>query len=168
MQLVIYEVSLDHGRRELPKWKRNIPRSHIKTIIHIMQVPVVTALGLRIIGGLDMGSTTPSESQKGHRFTKIGIIIFLANYILLAILVVLTIKKMVLAHKEEKKIYFVIVTAIPLLRVRMLWSILATFSHNADFSITSGGKPWVNFSMAVVEEFIIVCMYTVVGFMVAH
>jgi hypothetical protein len=48
------------------------------------------------------------------------------------------------------------------LAVRLLWSILATFSNNSDFSLT-GGKPLIQLFMAIVEEFIIVCSYTFVG-----
>jgi hypothetical protein len=40
--------------------------------------------------------------------------------------------------------------------------LVAVFSHDKMFAI-EGGDPWINFGMVVVEEFLIVCKYTISG-----
>jgi hypothetical protein len=71
------------------------------------------------------------------------------------------------APRGEKRIYFAVLAAIPLLAVRILWSILAAFADNSTFSI-QGGKPLVQLSMAILEEFGIVVMYTLTGLTISN
>ena len=121
------------------------------------------ALILCIVGGTDEADTTNnSDISTGKKYTKIGIVIFLIIYLLLSALVVITMKDVGNAPRGEKRIYFAVLAALPLLAVRLLWSILAAFSDNSTFSI-QGGKPLVQLFMAILEEFIIVVMYTLAG-----
>jgi hypothetical protein len=121
------------------------------------------ALILCIVGGIDEADTgKPSDISTGKKYTKIGVIMFLIIYLLLSALVVITMKDVGNAPRGEKRIYFVVLAAIPLLGVRMLWSILAAFANDSTFSI-QGGKPLVQLFMAILEEFIIVVMYTLAG-----
>jgi hypothetical protein len=126
-------------------------------IIQLSRVPIVLGLVFCIIGGTDTG-----DVKKGTTFTKVGIVIFLVFYIVLAIIVTVTARDVSNVPRGEKRLYWVIVAAIPFLGVRLLWSLIAVFGHDKQFSITAG-DPWVNFGMAIVEEFIIVSMYTVLG-----
>jgi hypothetical protein len=71
------------------------------------------------------------------------------------------------APRGEKRIYFAVLAAIPLLAVRILWSILAAFADNSTFSI-QGGKPLVQLFMAILEEFGIVVMYTLTGLTISN
>mgnify|MGYP003662663261 FL=1 len=132
-----------------------------------MQLPTMIALTLCIIGGTDQADNSPSDVKTGKKYTKIGIIIFLFVYLLLSSLVVVTMKDIGNAMKDERRIYVAVVCALPFLAVRLLWSFLSAFSHNSDFSLTGSGKPLIQLFMAVLEEFIIVCMYTLAGLM-AH
>jgi hypothetical protein len=131
-------------------------------IIQLSQIPIVVGLVFCIIGGTDATSNNTSEAHKGKTFTKVGIVIFLLAYVLLDTLVALTVRDVNGAPRGEKRLYWAIVAAIPLLGIRLLWSLIAVFGHNTKFEIY-GGDPWINFGMAVVEEFVIVCMYTAVG-----
>ena len=131
-------------------------------IIQLAQPPIIIGLVFCIIGGTDAASTNASDAKKGPTFTKVGIVIFLVAYVLLAALLAITARDVENAPRGEKRLYWVVVAAIPFLGVRLLWSLLAVFGHDKEFSIT-GGNPWVQFGMAVVEEFVIVCMYTISG-----
>ena len=126
------------------------------------------ALILCIVGGIDEADTSkPSDVSMGKKDIKIGVIIFLIVYLLLSALVIITMKDVGNAPRGEKRIYFAVLAAIPLLGVRMLWSILAAFVNNSTFSI-QGGKPLVQLFMAILEEFIIVVMYTLAGLTTAY
>jgi vacuolar-type H+-ATPase subunit I/STV1 len=143
--------------------KRATATSRRSKIIQLAQIPIVLGLVLCIIGSTDAASlSNASDIHKGPTYTKVGVVIFLAGYILLIALVTITIGDVGEAPPGERRLYWVIVAAIPFLGVRLLWSLIAIFSHDSKFKIT-GGNEWINFGMAVVEEFIIVCMYTITG-----
>jgi hypothetical protein len=122
------------------------------------------ALILCVVGGIDESHTSSSDISSGRRDTKIGVMIFLVVYLILSALTVITMKDVGNAPLGEKRIYFAVLAAIPLLAVRLLWSILAAFSHNKSFDVT-GGKPLIQLFMAILEEFVIVCVYTLAGLM---
>jgi hypothetical protein len=67
------------------------------------------------------------------------------------------------APDGERRLYWVLVAAIPFLGVRLLWSLIAVFGKDQKFKLV-GGDPWINLGMAIIEEFIIVVMYTATGF----
>jgi hypothetical protein len=142
--------------------KRATANSRRSRIIQIAQLPTMIALILAIVGGIDESNDSASEIATGKKLTKVAIIIFLIIYILLVSLTIITMKDVGNAPRGEKRIYFAVIGAIPLLAVRLLWSILATFSNNADFSIFSG-KPLIQLFMATVEEFVIVVFFTIAG-----
>jgi type II secretory pathway component PulF len=123
---------------------------------------MMIALILCIVGGIDEVNTKPSEILTGKRYTKFGVIIFLAVYLLLSALIIITMKDVSNAPRGEKRIYFAFLAAIPLLGSRMLFSLLSAFSNSEAFSIR-GGKPLVQLFMAILEEFGVVVMYTLAG-----
>jgi hypothetical protein len=142
--------------------KRATAASRRSKIIQLAQIPIVLGLVLCIIGGTDAASKNASDMHKGPTYTKVGVVIFLAAYFLLIALLATTIRDVGEAPRGENRLYWVIVAAIPLLGVRLVYSLVAVFSHDKKFAI-EGGDPWINFGMAVVEEFLIVCMYTTSG-----
>jgi hypothetical protein len=69
------------------------------------------------------------------------------------------------ARREEKRVYIVVLIALPLIAVRLLWSILSVFGNNSAFSLNSP-KPLIQLFMATLEEFIVVICYTTVGLII--
>jgi hypothetical protein len=120
------------------------------------------ALILCIAGGIDVAN---NETSKGKNLTKVGIAIFFIIYVLLFALSVITMKDVGHAPREEKRVYSVVLIALPLIAVRLLWSILSAFSNKVDFSLNSP-KPLIQLFMATVEEFIVVVCYTTVGLII--
>jgi hypothetical protein len=142
--------------------KRATATSRRSRAIQIITLPTTIALILCIAGGIDEAGT---EVSKGKNLTKVGIAIFLIVYILLFALSVITMKDVGNAPREEKRIYIVILIALPLIAVRLLWSILSAFGHSSDFSLNSP-KPLIQFFMGTLEEFIVVVCYTTVGLII--
>lgn len=142
--------------------KRATASSRRSRIIQIAQLPTTIALVLCIAGGIDEVDSSASKIAHGRNLTKIGIIIFLVIYLILFALTTITMKDVGNAPRGEKRIYMVVVIALPFIAVRLLWSILSAFTHNSDFSIMSG-KPLVQLFMATLEEFIVVVFYTLAG-----
>lgn len=142
--------------------KRATANSRRSRIIQVAQLPTMVALILCIAGGTDEAG---SEVSEGKRLTKIGIAIFAVIYVLLFALIVVTMKDVGNAPREEKRIYIVVLIALPLIAVRLLWSILSAFGHSSDFSLNSP-KPLIQLFMATIEEFIVVVCYTTVGLII--
>jgi hypothetical protein len=142
--------------------KRATANSRRSRIIQISQLPATIALILCIAGGTDEAG---SEVSEGKKLFKIGIVIFLVIYVLLFALIVITMKDVGNAPREEKRIYMVILVALPLIAVRLLWSILSVFGHSSDFSLDSP-KPLIQLFMATIEEFIVVVFYVAVGLII--
>ncbi|KIN02310.1 hypothetical protein OIDMADRAFT_41432 [Oidiodendron maius Zn] len=141
---------------------RATANSRRSRVIQIAQLPIMIALILCIVGGTDESGSSASDIATGKRDTKIGVVIFLIIYLLLIALAIITMKDVGNAPKGEKRVYFAVLGALPLLGVRLLWSLLSSFSSNPSFSITSG-KPLVQFFMATLEEFVVVVFYTLAG-----
>jgi hypothetical protein len=142
--------------------KRATANSRRSRIIQIAQLPTMIALVLCIAGGTDEAG---SEDSEGEKLTKIGIAIFAVIYVLLFALSVITMNDVGNAPREEKRVYIMVLIALPLIAVRLLWSILSEFGHSSDFSLNSP-KPLIQLFMATIEEFIVVVCYTTVGLII--
>ncbi|MCJ1283119.1 hypothetical protein MMC26_002446 [Xylographa opegraphella] len=146
--------------------KRATAISRRSRIIQIAQLPTLIALILCIVGGTDRASSDISEYSTGQTYIKAGIAIFIVIYVVLFGLTVVTGADLGNAPRGEKRIYFAVVAALPLIAVRLLYSILADFTSISNFSLANP-DPWVQLFMAVIEECIVVLMYTLAGLTVA-
>ncbi|KUJ18921.1 uncharacterized protein LY89DRAFT_582774 [Mollisia scopiformis] len=142
--------------------KRATAHSRRSRVIQIAALPTMIALALAIIGGTDEADSDASDISNGKKYMKIAVIMFFCIYLLLCALTVITMTDVGNAPRGEKRIYIAVLAALPLLAVRLLYSILAAFVNNNDFSIF-GGKPLIQLFMAIIEEFVIVLFYTLVG-----
>lgn len=63
---------------------------------------------------------------------------------------------------SQKRLFLGIFIALPLIAVRLLYSLITDFGNNPKFSLIDGDAG-VQLGMATIEEFIVVCMYTILG-----
>lgn len=63
----------------------------------------------------------------------------------------------------EARLILAVGIALPLIAVRLLYSIIAEFGNNSDFSPV-GGSIGVSVGMSIVEEFLVVIVYVAVGY----
>lgn len=117
---------------------------------------------LAIIGGTRLSSSDASTQSSGEKFEKAGGLLFVAVFIALTGLCVLTFSSFSQLAWGEKRILLAIVASLPLLAVRLLYTILADFENNSTFSILDGNAT-VQLCMAVIEEFIITIFLLVAG-----
>lgn len=122
----------------------------------------MVALILCVTGGMDATDTNPSDRASGKSHTRIGVMIFFAIYLILGALSIITMKDFGRADQSEKRVFLAVLAALPLLAVRILYSILSAFSNNSVFSILDGNAV-VRLFMAIIEEFLIVLFYTIAG-----
>lgn len=63
---------------------------------------------------------------------------------------------------SERSIVYAVAAALPLISIRILFSALAVFLHDSKFNIARGSTG-IYVGMVVVEEVLVVVIYTIVG-----
>ena len=142
-----------------------VATSYRSRFLQLLQLPAVVALILAIVGGSDLTDKSPSARNTGEKLIKAALIIFLVIYVCLFLLVAKSTSEMDRLPPGEKRVLFALIVALPLLGVRLLFSILEYFSTISTFSPTRGNVV-VRALMATLEETIIVIGYTSAGILV--
>lgn len=139
--------------------------SYRSRFLQILQLPAAIALIVCIVGGSDLTDSSVSEQSTGKKLIKAGLIIFLIIYICLFILIAKSASELNSLPASEKRVLLALVVALPLLGVRILFSLLAYFSTISTFSPTNGNV-LVRACMAILEEILTVIAYTLAGILV--
>lgn len=130
----------------------------------MLHLPILLALVLAIIGGTRISSSDSSKHSSGESFEKAGAIIFLISYIAIVAFAILTMTESRSLPQGEKRILYAVLGSLPLLAVRLLYSLLADFADNSTFNILSGNAT-TQLCMAIIEEFIVTCLFLLAGSM---
>ncbi|GLA12561.1 hypothetical protein AnigIFM62618_008507 [Aspergillus niger] len=142
--------------------KRATAISGRSKVVQLIHIPALIALVLSIIGGINQYSSDTSDHSGGRTETLVGIILFLAIYIILCNLWSTTVKDLPRMVPSQKRIVVVVLLALPLIACRLLYSLIADFGHDRRFSLVDGNVT-IRLCMAIIEEFLVVLMYTVLG-----
>ena len=129
----------------------------------MLHIPILLALILSIVGGTRISSSDSSNFSSGETFEKAGVIIFLISYLAIVGFAILTTAEFSNLPRGEKRILYAVLASLPLLAVRLLYSLLADFEDNHTFNIVDGNAT-VQLCMAIIEEFIITFFFLVSGF----
>ena len=133
-------------------------------LLELLHLPIMLALILAIIGGTRISSSDSSKHSSGESFEKAGAIIFLITFIAVVAFAILTLTDIRNLPQGEKRILYVVLASLPLLVVRLLYSLIVDFANNSTFSIIDG-NPTVQLCMSIIEEFIVTCLFLIAGFM---
>jgi hypothetical protein len=136
----------------------------IQTIhIRLLRIPIIAALVLVVIGSdTSAGDLINHSTYPIQLITKIGVIILIAVF---AIVVLITTTFMIRrSHAEpgERRLINAIAASLPFLAVRLIYVVLAMFSHIHTFSIIYGSVVSLG-CMAIMQEMIVVIIYIGVG-----
>ena len=116
---------------------------------------------LAIIGGIH--SSTSAIPSKVDTKTKVGVIIFALTWLALCMLLAVIGTRISTVEAGEKRLVLAVAISVPFIFVRLLYSLLASFSKNKQFSSVSGSVT-INLCMAVIEEFVVVMVLLGTGF----
>ena len=129
-----------------------------------LHVPVGVALALAIVGGVKISDQDPSTASSGHALEKVAIIIFLAIFLVLACICIYTLIRLTYVPRTERIIVYIVALSIPFLLARLIYSIISAFDwRSVTFNIITGSVA-VRVVMATMEEFVIVIIYLIAGF----
>jgi len=134
-------------------------------LIQVTNLPSIIALIICIVGGIKSTSSDSSDQTQGKTMLKAGIIIFLIIYLILCVLASYTAMEFSKIPSGEKRILAAVLVTLPFVLPRLLWSLLAYFSHITTFNVVEGSIV-VRSVMSTLEEFLVIIMYTVVGLLV--
>ncbi|KAK4935516.1 hypothetical protein LTR10_023427 [Elasticomyces elasticus] len=134
-------------------------------ILKLVQTPAAVGLILCIVGATSANSPTVIDDQVT---VKIGVVLFTAVF---AILCLLCLIASVLERKTKRRegeaqcIIVAVAMALPFLLVRLIYALVATFSHNINFAPGNGSTAAVTISlfMEVMEECMVVLIYIATG-----
>jgi hypothetical protein len=125
----------------------------------ITQILIAIGLILSIVGGTN--SISPSGTFTVQTTSKAGVLLYVVGWVILTLRTIFTIPQFS-SHIGEKRLAIAVIIALPFIAVRISYSVLAVFLHNHDFSLINGSVTiWV--VMSVLEEFLVVIIYLVVG-----
>ena len=142
--------------------KKGDAASRRSRVIQWVQIPTIAILILGIVGGIKEASDSASDQKQGRAMVKAVIVLFTVIYAVLFVLTAKSVSEFRTVPADEKRILAVIMVALPLIAVRILWSLLTVFLNDGTFSIFHGNTT-VRIVMATAEEFIVVIAYTILG-----
>jgi hypothetical protein len=142
--------------------KKATATSYRSKSVQLLHIPALIALILAISGGTDQSSSDISEHATGRTETRAAIILFLLIYIATCFLWVITVGDLHKMEGSQRRIFVCVLLALPFIAVRLLYSLIADFGHNPHFSLINGDIK-IQIAMATLEEFVVVCLYTVLG-----
>jgi hypothetical protein len=139
------------------------PRVFTVTHFRLMKLPVILAAILAIVGG--KASITDDNRYVPQTTLKAGVILYVVVLLLIILIAVICLGKLSNSGpKEDRRLVWTTIAAFPFIAVRLLYSVLTVFSHFSNFRPFTGSV-LVQVFVSLVEEFVVVLMYLIVGWM---
>jgi len=132
-------------------------------MLKLIQIVITVGLILAIVGGINASNDLSSGgSYHPGTLSKAGTVLLIVSYggIVLAIIMM----SFSVSHAEpgEKRLVLAVAVSIPFLLVRLVYSIMVTFSTLEIFNQINGSVTTL-LCMALIEEFIVVVIYEGTG-----
>ncbi|KAK3052692.1 hypothetical protein LTR09_006174 [Extremus antarcticus] len=128
--------------------------------IHLLSI---TALVLAIIGGTDIADRSASSRSTGHTLLQAGSVIFLAIYLALAAITILTFRRKGDAQPGDWKLIDAGLAALPFLLVRILYTVIVAFAKEGSVFYFSDVDVYVSAFMQFLMEAFVVVIFIVAG-----
>ncbi|KAI1608575.1 hypothetical protein EDD37DRAFT_169109 [Exophiala viscosa] len=126
----------------------------------VIQLFITVGLILSIAGGTSSVSST--GVYKTQTTSEVGIVLYIIAYMALLFVAFVSLSNVSNIACGERWLFWAVVTAMPLILVRLVYSLLLVFHHSHTFNVLSGSVT-VLVVMAVVEEILVTFIYLFVG-----
>jgi hypothetical protein len=131
-------------------------------LLRLLHIPCSLAIVLCIVGGVRQSSSDSKSQSAGKTNSKVGVVIFLLSFVEIIVLALLTLPHARKVPNAQRRLLHAVLLALPLIAVRLLYSILADFSTSTTFS-PSHGNPYVQMGMTMIEEITVIVLYVAAG-----
>lgn len=128
-------------------------------VLKIVQLPTAIGLILCIVGA----TSAPTPALIDDQATvHAGIILFAIVWVMLTVLTIIAGCCRKKIPDQERLLLKAIGFALPFILIHIIYSLCATFSHDAKFNVVTG-SPTIYLCMSVLEEMAITCIYVYAG-----
>jgi hypothetical protein len=128
----------------------------------LVQLLITLGLILSIAGG-SSGSASGNGQVTVSTTAQVGIILYIVAFAGLTYFLLVSSSYRSSVPHQERRSPVAVAIAWPLILVRLVYSALAVFLHDSNFSVV-GGKITLHVCLAVLEEFLVVIDYLILGF----
>ncbi|KAI9801663.1 MAG: hypothetical protein M1833_002345 [Piccolia ochrophora] len=132
--------------------------------LHALHIPVSVGAVLCIVGGVNIFDSNPGNDGSAHALTQAGVCLFLAVFVCVCILAIVMYYYLGQVARGERTLLYCITVALPFLFVRVLYSVLVSFRWRSSVWNLFNGNVVARGMMAVFEEFVIVAIFIIAGF----
>jgi hypothetical protein len=130
------------------------------TVLRVPQI-ITTVAGILCIVGATSANTIADFTKEST--VHIGVILYMVSFGLLLILTLAAGATYLKIRHGEKALILAVLSSLPFILVRLLYTLIACFAHNAsNFNLVTGSVA-INLVMAVIEEMVVVAIYTITG-----
>lgn len=129
-----------------------------------MQLVLLVALILAIVGNTDFGSDDPEKVKNGATLAKAGAMLFFVIWLALVALTAWTFLHIRSVLEGERKLLFACVAAMPFLLVRMIYTVAVGFTSSTSSPFYRlGVSVWIQAFMQFAMEGIVVLLFIAAG-----
>ena len=130
------------------------------TVLQALQI-IITVAGILCLVGAASEDTI--QDFKDEITVHISVILYMVSYIVLLLLTTTAAAVYLKKRSGEKALIIAVAAGLPFLLVRLLYTLIACFAHNASsFNLVSGSVA-TNLVMAVFQEILVVAIYIITG-----
>lgn len=132
-------------------------------IFRFIHLASLVGLILAIVGGTDESGSEPSST--GRSLMKAASILFLAMYLALCGVTLLTFHRRTHIFPSEKKLLYAGLAALPLLLVRIIYTVIVSFSGPGSDFYFKDVNVWAESFMQFLMEAVVVTLFVTAGLM---
>jgi hypothetical protein len=128
-------------------------------IFKVIELIILVGLILGIVGGINASDNyVKNHVYQASSLSKAGTALFIVSFVGILIGCAFTSFSVSHAEQGEKRLLLAVAISLPFILVRLIYSIMITFTHNKNFN---GLTPNVTILLcvALIEEFIVVLVY---------
>ena len=97
--------------------------------------------------------------------SKVGMVLYIVAYVSIALIYSASIQNMRVIPGKERRVPLFVLLALPFIFVRLAYSTCEVFTHSHWFNPVAGNVV-ILIVMAILEEFVVVMLYIILGFLV--
>jgi len=126
----------------------------------LLQLLITVGLILCIVGGTSSYSSTGVYEPQAT--TKAGVLLYLVSWAILVGIAIFITTRHSNGPRDEQRLVWAVLIALPFILVRVVYSIISVFSHNRHFNLITGSVV-IHVFMSVLEEMVVVIIYLAIG-----
>lgn len=139
-------------------------------ILKGVEIIIIVGLILGIVGGINASDAYTKSLNAGvtnapyhpGTLSKVGTALFIVSYVATVIFTIVISFSVPHAEAGEKRLFYAVAIALPLLLIRLIYSCLSTFSTNVNFNLLKGNTTAL-LCMALLEELVVVAVFETMG-----